>query len=135
MIAEQRITVKKAFIQNDIGLEYTGAGLTLYKSLVKAKNRTKRDESYIKKDIQFNFDNAERKALIEVINGDTSFWNERIKQQRKYEESGFNEDYRPSLHRPNPNGHYEFGNITVIPYGEHLKEHAIKTPIVMIDEH
>lgn len=117
------ISVLTKYNKNEV-MSDIGAALSLYQSLYQAKNRTIRNKFYVGKGIEFKFNQKEREALIEVIEGDSIFWNKWIAQQEVFEESGFDEKYRPSLHRIDPAGHYEFGNIDVMPLGLHRQEHA-----------
>lgn len=122
---EQLATVTRVFTENEIDLKDVGAGLTLYASLNRAKQRAGERKGY--EDIEFLLEKKQSKALIQVINDKPSFWNEWKIQQKIYEESGFDENQRASLHRINPKGHYLLDNIGVLPYGDHLKENAVVT--------
>ena len=129
-VKEQINTVSKLFAEYDIDLSLVTAGRTLYQSLAQAKMRTKKRKDYIKKGIMFMFSSKDRLALIEVIQGDKAFWEAWVKQNVVYERTGLESD-KPTIHRINPDGHYEFGNIAVLPYGEHQQEHA--KPVVVLD--
>ncbi|UUV23434.1 MULTISPECIES: hypothetical protein [Lysinibacillus] len=127
---EQARTVSRLFAKHGIDLSLVEAGRTLYQSFIQAKDRTKKDPYYIKKGIKFNFNKKPSLALIEVINGDIAFWQGWFKQQAIFDKTGL-EDDRPTLHRLDPDGHYEFGNIGALPWGEHKQEHAV--PLLIID--
>jgi hypothetical protein len=128
-------TVTNTFKRSGINLDFVAAGTTLYKSLANAKNRTRKNKSYIKKGIQFNFnEEAPRKTLVEVIQNESEFWEKWINTQKAYNDSRYNKDYRPSLHRPNPKGNYEIGNLAVVPYRQHQKENAICTNLIFSDD-
>ena len=127
---KQRYTISRLFAKHDIDLELVEAGRTLHQSFEQAKVRTKENPYYIAKGIQFNFDKKPRLALIEVINGDPAFWQEWYQQQAIADKTGHQDD-RPTLHRLNPNGHYEFGNIGVLAHGDHKQEGAV--PLMIID--
>lgn len=127
---EQAHTVSRLFAKHDIDMSLIGAGITLLNSLAQAKRRTKEREDYISKGIQFNFNKTDRLALIEIIHGDNEFWQAWIKQHKIFEKTGIEAD-RPTIHRLNPNGHYEFGIIGVLSSGEHQQEHA--RPVIVLD--
>lgn len=126
---EQLSTVTKLFTENDIDLSLVGAGRTLYQSLAKAKERTLKRQDYIAKAIKYMFAHKESEALIEIIQGDREFWRAWVKQNEIFEETGLASD-RPTIHRLDSNGNYEFGNIGVLPRGEHQQEHAKPTALV-----
>ncbi|MEX3745964.1 hypothetical protein [Lysinibacillus xylanilyticus] len=132
IVNEQLSTVTKLFVEYDIDLSLVRAGRTLYESLRIAKHRTKKRKDYIAKGVKFMFNHKDRFALLEVISGDKVFWEAWIKQNEIYDKTGL-EDDRPSIHRPNPDGNYEFGNIDVLPYGEHLQEHAESMALVTFE--
>lgn len=127
---EQARTISRLFAKHDIDLELVEAGRTLYQSHIQAKDRTKKNPYYIAKGIKYNFNKEPSLALIEVINGDVAFWQAWYKQQAIFDKTGL-EDDRPTLHRLDPDGHYEFGNIGVLPWGTHKQEHAV--PMLIID--
>jgi len=129
---KQLRTVINLFVEYDIDLSLATAGRTLYRSLRNARYRTRNRKDYIAKGIEFKFNREDRLALLEVIRGDKEFWQAWIKQYGIYEETGLESD-KPSIHRFNPDGNYEFGNIDVLPYGEHLQEHAIPTAMLIFD--
>lgn len=122
---EQLTTVTNAFIKNDMDLKDVGAALTLYGSLNRAKQRAGKRKGYEK--IEFLLKSAPAKALIQLIKHEPNFWSDWKKQQVIFEDSKFNEYLRPSLNRVNPKKHYELGNLSMIPYGEHLQENAVIT--------
>lgn len=128
--SEQLYTVTKLFDANDIDLSLASAGRTLYQSLAKAKERTRTNVYYTEKGIKFMFNPKDRKALLEVIQGDNDFWQAWVKQNETFDSTGFDKN-RPTIHRINPDGNYEFGNIGVLPRGEHQQEHA--KPVVVFD--
>ena len=41
------------------------------------------------------------------------------------------ENDKPTLHRINPDGNYDWDNIAMLPHGKHLKEHA--KPVIVFD--
>ncbi|MFS0575208.1 hypothetical protein AB1K83_06225 [Sporosarcina sp. 179-K 3D1 HS] len=125
LIEEQRATVERAFEVNDINLKDIEAGLTLYKSIIRAKERAGKRKGY--KQVLYLFDKDQRKALIQIIKELPEFWTSWKEQQKKFEASSYNEDYRPSIHRIDTNGHYALDNISMLPYGEHLQENAVVT--------
>lgn len=127
---EQALTVSRLFAKHGIDLDLVGAGVTLLNSLIQAKRRTKERGDYIAKGIQFNLNKTDRFALLEVIQGDKEFWQAWVKQHEIFEETGLDDD-RPTLHRLNPDGHYEFGNIGMLSSGDHLQENAV--PMMIID--
>jgi len=128
---EQLATVTRVLTENGMDLKDVGAALTLYASLNRAKQRTGERKGY--ENIEFLLEKKQSKALIQLINEEPSFWNEWKAQQKIYEESGFEEDQRPSLHRRDPKGHYSLGNLAVIPYGKHLQENAVSTALVTFE--
>lgn len=117
----KRSTIEILFIKNNIDLALLEAGIALHKALHSAKVRTKHDKYYIKKGIKFVFNDKLTLATIEVIQGDEEFWRAWIKLYEIWKRTGNNGD-KPSIHRINPDGHYEFGNIAVLSKVEHLKE-------------
>lgn len=127
---ELAYTVSRLFAKYDIDLDLVSAGVKLLKSIAQAKRRTKERLDYIAKGIQFNFNITDRLALIEIIQGDKEFWQAWIAQNEIFEGTGLEAD-RPTLHRLNPDGHYEFGNIGVLSSGDHLQENAV--PMMIID--
>ncbi|WP_375199777.1 hypothetical protein [Bacillus sp. RS11] len=137
---KQTAIVRNQFVENDIDLSLLDAGVSLFSSFEQALKRTKTDEYYIAKGIEYRLDLVEkdgaqiriapRYALINVIKVDDDFWQAWIKQQGIFERTGLEAD-KPSIHRPNPDGHYEIGNIAVLPLGEHLQEHA--QPVIVLD--
>lgn len=127
---ELAYTVSRLFAKYDIDLDLVSAGVSCLKSLAQAKRRTKERLDYIAKGIQFNFNKTDRLALIEIIQGDNEFWQAWIAQNEIFERTGLEAD-RPTIHRLNPNGHYEFGNIGVLSSGEHQQEHAV--PMLIMD--
>lgn len=129
---EQRETITRKFALYELDINHTEEGLKLYKSLIRAKEDTKNDPSY--EHVEFRFHWRPSLAVIELIERDPDLWEEWIKYYSIYEQNGFDENLRPSLHRINPKGHYEVGNLAVVPYGEHLKENAVATPILALDE-
>ncbi|REB10031.1 hypothetical protein DVB69_04285 [Sporosarcina sp. BI001-red] len=131
--SEQCRTVSKLFLENDIDLSLVSAGVTLYQSLAKAEERTRKRKDYVVKGIKFMFDSEDRKALLEVIKGDKDFWQAWVNQNKSFERTGLESD-RPTIHRLNPDGNYEIGNIAVLPYGEHQQEHAKAVLIIDTDD-
>ena len=129
---ELAYTVSRLFAKYDIDLDLVDAGVSCLKSLAQAKRRTKERLDYIAKGIQFNFNKTDRFALLEVIQGDKEFWQAWIKQHEIFERTGLEAD-RPTIHRLNPNGHYEFGNIGVLSSGEHQQEHAESMALVTLE--
>ncbi|MFJ7731545.1 hypothetical protein ACIQXF_06570 [Lysinibacillus sp. NPDC097231] len=139
-VKTQTDIVRKQFVENGIDLALVGAGQTLFASLEHARKRVKTDKSYIAKGIKYRLNLVDRKGkqtrlkprytLVKVIQGDNEFWQAWIKQNEVFEKTGLEAD-RPSLHRLNPDGHYEFGNIGVLPLGEHLQENAV--PMLIMD--
>ncbi|MER2153221.1 MAG: hypothetical protein ABS917_03490 [Solibacillus sp.] len=137
---EQTATVRKQFVNKGIDLSLLDAGVSLFSSLEQALKRTKNDKSYIVKGIEYRLNLVEkdgkqiklapRYALINVIQTDNELWQLWIKQQEIFNRTGLEAD-KPSIHRPNPDGHYEIGNIAVLPLGEHLQEHAI--PVIVFE--
>lgn len=129
---KQLRTVTNLFVEYDIDLSLVPAGKALYRSLRNARYRTRNREEYKAKGIEFRFHREDRLAVIEVIRGDKEFLQAWINQYGIYERSGLESD-QPSIHRLNPDGHYEFGNIGVLPYGEHLRENAIPTAMILLE--
>ncbi|MGE7948315.1 hypothetical protein [Lysinibacillus sp. NPDC093688] len=132
IVNEQLSTVRNLFVEYGIDLSLISAGRTLYESLRLAKHRTKKRKDYIEKGIKFLFNSEDRLALLEVISGDKVFWEAWINQNNIYDKTGFDND-RPSVHRLNPDGNYEFGNIGVLPLGKHRQEHAVSTAVVILE--
>lgn len=124
---EQRATVIRALLANDMDLVDTEAALLLYASLNRAKQRSGARKGY--ENVQFLLEPKQLKALIQLIKLETKFWEDWKTQSLKYAKSG-NEDDRPSLNRIDPKRHYELGNLSMIPYGEHLQENAVATSLV-----
>lgn len=129
---KQTYTIRRLFAEYDIDLELVDAGRTLYQSFIQAKDRTKKNVYYIKKGIKFNFNRKPRLAVIEVIQNDKDFWEVWVKQDNIHKKTGLEED-RPTLHRLDPDGHYEFGNIGVLSYSEHQQENAVHMMIIDTD--
>lgn len=127
---ELAYTVSRLFAKYDIDLDLVDAGVSCLKSLAQAKRRTKERLDYIAKGIQFNFNKTDRFALLEVIQGDKEFWQAWIAQHEIFERTGLEAD-RPTIHRLDSDGHYEIGNIAVLPYEEHQQEHA--KPVIVLD--
>lgn len=130
IVVEQLRTVRKLFVDNGIDLDLVEAGRTLYQSLRQAKIRTKKRKDYIAKGIQYKFKREDKQALLELIQGDDVFWQAWIKQHKIFEKTGLKAD-RPTIHRLDSDGHYEFGNIAVVSRGEHNLEHA--KAVIMLD--
>lgn len=124
---EQRATVIKALQANDMDLMDTEAALTLYASINRAKERAGKRSGY--EDVKFMLEQKQSKALIQLIKLETKLWEDWKIQSLKYAKCG-NEDDRPSLNRIDPKRHYELGNLSMIPYGEHLQENAVATSLV-----
>jgi len=122
---EQLATVMRVLTENGMDLKDVGAALTLYASLNRAKERAGKRKGY--EDIEFLLDKKQSKALIQLINEEPKFWNDWKAQQKIYEESGFDKEQRPSLHRLDPKKHYSLDNIGVLAYGDHLQENAVVT--------
>lgn len=126
--AEQLATVKKVLLANNIDIEDAGAARTLYQSCIQAKGRAGTAKGY--EDREYLLNPEPRRALIQVINEEPDLWKSWIVQQKHYKESGYDDDFRPTLHRIDSKGNYEVGNIAMLPMGKHLQEHAVKTTLI-----
>ncbi|KAA0940152.1 hypothetical protein FQ087_22090 [Sporosarcina sp. ANT_H38] len=127
-VNEQRVTVTRAFIKNKVDIELVDAGLTLFHSINNAKDRVNNNESY--KNKKFLLNKKPRFALIQIINEDPKLWETWKTQQIKFKDSGYNEDYKPTLHRIDRTGDYEIGNLAMLSDEDHKQENAVQTALV-----
>ena len=128
---QQLAIVTKALEENGIDIEQAEAARTLYQSNIQAKERAGKRKGY--ENVQYLLNPEPRKAIIQLINEELDFWKSWIVQQKHYKASGYDKNLRPTIHRLDSKGHYEIGNIAMLPMGKHLQERAKPVAIMVVD--